>query len=169
MTDQRTALHTPRSASRGPRKPTEEIAPSLPAGHPRLLVCRSEPRFSKPNRAPRTGFATRIRLVDLRQDALFLECSCIRITNVARTEQPFSQTLFHWCALWLFGWADASVRIENDLSRRPAVETAEGVTSAFCIGGGVANSAGMLPRPEANRCAGWWGVPRVRIQCKNLT
>ena len=22
---------------------------------------------------------------------------------------------------------------------------------------------------EANRCAGWWGVPRVRIQCKKLT
>ena len=46
-----------------------------------------------------TWLGTLIWLVDFRQDALFLECSCIRITNVTRTEQPFSQTLFHWCAL----------------------------------------------------------------------
>ena len=159
--------HRARSASRWPREPTEEIAPPLPAGHPRLLVCRSQPRLGEANRAPRTGLGSRIRLVDFRQDALFLERSCIRITNVAWTEQPFSQTLFHGCALWVLGRADASVRMKNNSSGRPAVGTEEGATSAFCVREGVASSAGMMPRTEANRCAGWWESRARKSNARN--
>jgi len=36
--------------------------------------------------------------------------------------------------------------MENDWSGKPAVETEESATSAYCTGEGVASSAGMLPQ-----------------------
>ena len=97
-------------ASRWPSEASEEVAPTLRARHPRLLIRSAKSRFGQTNRATCPRLGAGIGLIDLRQSLLFLELGGSRLARIRCAEHFLHQIFFHcFVGGWFFRQVPSSI------------------------------------------------------------
>lgn len=145
-----------------PSEASQEVAPTLPARHPRLLVCRAKSRLRQANSATSARFGAGIRLVDLCQGFFFLELGCTSVPDIPRTEQSFSQFFFHNCVWWLIVRRMPSSAGET-IHRAARQLQLRSLSRAPCEGKASPVAPGCCLEVEADRVCGLVGSPARHV------